>query len=201
MPSSRKTPDKQIAKLSIKISSMPEEAIDEIWFRAGIIYKDPGDNNALPDNVIMQIKKSENTAYPIVEKLCLEKGTITVEKLADQVKRLNYIGNAGISRKILSRKTFTNLSNETITKKELADMAKRIRNLPEKKIDELWASLGFIYTNKGNNKAMANTTIRLIKESKENAEYETLSLFDETHINDIMNELQRIQNSIKKNNR
>lgn len=199
MPISGKTRDHQISILSTQISAMPKEAIDEIWFRAGVIYKKAGDNNALPDKVILQIKGSENTAYELVEKLCSEKGIDAVVKITNQVGKLNYLGNSGINRKILDSKSFTNLSGETITKKELTDIAKRIRSLPEERIDELWANIGFIYTKKGNNRAMPDSTIKLIKKSKENAEYETMILFDEANIKDITSELQRIQKSIKKN--
>ncbi len=199
MPLSGKIPDNRIFRLSRQISSMPKEVIDEIWFRAGVIYKETGDNNALPDDVIKQIKGSKNIAYGFVEKLCSEKSIAAVAKITNQVGKLTYLGNAGIGRKILNSKSFTNLSGETITKKDLADIAARIRNLPEEKIDALWADLGFIYTNKGNNKAISDNAIKRIKESKENAEYETLSLFDETHITDIINGLQRIQLSTKKN--
>ena len=195
---SEKTYDNQIAKLSRQISSMSKEAIDEIYFRVGVIYKETGDNNALPDDIIMQIKGSESIAYALVEKLCSEKGIAAVTKIVNQVGKLSYLGDARISRKILNSKNFTNLSGEKITKKELEDIAAKIRNLPEEKIDELWAYLGFIYAEKGNNKAIPNTTIKLIKESKENAEYETLSLFDETHITDLVNGLERIRQSTKK---
>lgn len=86
---------------------------------------------------------------------------------------------------------------EGLTNKEISELASRVRKLPEKSIDELWFRLHFIYTEKGQNKAMSPENMVLIKKSQNGAEILVENLFTEESISDIRRELEKIEGEIK----
>jgi predicted S18 family serine protease len=90
----------------------------------------------------------------------------------------------------------TNEFHETITKDKLAAIAKRVRALPDATIDELWFSVGFIYSEKGSNKAISQKEIKQLKKSEANAEMFVAHLFQETKVNDIEKELRKLETKL-----
>lgn len=89
----------------------------------------------------------------------------------------------------MTRTTETNEFGEIVKRSELKKIAKRIIALPDDMIDELWFRIGFIYAERGTNKAVPDRFIKRIKESMEEAESALDALFTESRIELIRKEL------------
>ncbi len=104
----------------------------------------------------------------------LGRGTVTITKLSDYTVVRSKRNN--------NHSYLSNWYHETITEKEYNDILGRIMKLPEDKIDELWFRVGYIHSNKGENKAIKPSDVKRIKESEDAARSFFVPLFEETHI-------------------
>ncbi len=96
-----------------------------------------------------------------------------------------------------AHETITNESGEKLTYNEKTEIVNRIRKLTETEIDELWFGVGFVYSDKDNNKALKEEYIKEIKNSPESAELYFESLFQETHLEKIYAKLKEIEEASK----
>ena len=183
----------EVQRIANRISALSEDKIDQLWFRLGFIYKrcqTEGElNDAIDERRIRILKDSKEGAYKITKEL------VNRISIASIKETLNDIENepATNSIDILNETEFTNQSGEKISRKELGTIASRIRCLPDKKIDELWYKMGFIYSKKGKNKALNTRRIKDIKKSTRDAEIEFLKLFEESQMASIRKNLSDIE--------
>ena len=94
-------------------------------------------------------------------------------------------------------KMITNEFREKLTYNEKTEIVNRIRKLTGTEIDELWFGVGFVYSDKDNNKALKDEYIKEIKNSPESAELYFESLFQETHLEKIYAKLKEIEEASK----
>lgn len=95
-------------------------------------------------------------------------------------------------------KELINEFGEKISEKELKELSQRIRRLSDEEIDELWHSCEFIYTYREEKfKAITQEYINKIKESLESAEDIVWNLVAESHIDNVKQNLSKIEDSIK----
>ncbi|MDE1825098.1 MAG: hypothetical protein KGH61_02815 [Candidatus Micrarchaeota archaeon] len=85
--------------------------------------------------------------------------------------------------------TIVNEFDDSITKREISELIGRIRNLGLGKIDEFWFRNGFVFQDKGSNRAMPKKAIKDFIESDDKAEELLGMLFAETHLEDLRKQL------------
>ncbi len=183
---------KELQELAVRIRKLSEEKIDQLWFRVGLIYRDSDKDesqDAIDNHRINQIKKSEDKACELTKVLFLRTHLSSVRSALNQIEKEIPYPDVDI----LDKESFTNENGEEISKKELQELAGRIRKLSEEKIDQLWFKIGFIYKDRDDNKAIPTNLIRKIKETARGAEVGTLSLFDESRIESIKKNLEDLE--------
>lgn len=79
-------------------------------------------------------------------------------------------------------KIVRNEYSEKVEEKTINAIAKKIKKLSPSAIDELWFRVGFIYANRGKNKAISEKSIKEIKSSDKSARIYLLNLFTETKL-------------------
>ncbi len=83
---------------------------------------------------------------------------------------------------------------ETVSEKELEEMAKRFRKLSPKQIDEVWYRCGFIITDHEKGfKALRKTDIEAIVKGLDTAKEKVWDLVLETHVSDVKKALAEME--------
>ncbi|MDE1827703.1 MAG: hypothetical protein KGH65_00885 [Candidatus Micrarchaeota archaeon] len=86
-----------------------------------------------------------------------------------------------------------NESDDVITRGELAALAQRARKLTAQALDEFWFRNGFVFEDRGPNKAVPKEGIARMLESQEECETMLQMLFMETHLDDLRKTLADIE--------
>ena len=86
---------------------------------------------------------------------------------------------------------------ETLSSNELRDIARRVRGLPDLEIDRLWFKIGFIYSDRGENRAIGPDRVANIKGSENGALTEVVRLFTETKLDTIKRNLDSIETDLR----
>ncbi len=185
----------EIRTIASRVQKLPENKIDKLWLSLGFIYKknqkDYESNDAIDDHHINMIKSSDINAYEITKKLFMEIHIDLIGKTLDQIEREPVFNHPDI----LDNELFVNEYGERLSRIELKAIVNRIQKLSNEKIDELWFRVGFIYKNKGKNKALHPRQVKKIKETERGAKIEFLKFFDESKIENIKQTLIEIERS------
>ncbi|MDE1850855.1 MAG: hypothetical protein KGH54_03625 [Candidatus Micrarchaeota archaeon] len=92
-----------------------------------------------------------------------------------------------------AEQSIENESDDVITKGELAAIAERMRKLTPQALDEFWFRNGFVFEDRGSNKAVPKDGIRRMLGSQEECETMLQMLFMETHLEDLRKALADIE--------
>ncbi|MGI0141951.1 MAG: hypothetical protein ACREBF_04885 [Candidatus Micrarchaeales archaeon] len=89
--------------------------------------------------------------------------------------------------------TIENEFDDFISKKELAELASRVMKLTPQAVDDFWFRNGFVFEDRGNNKAVPKSGVKKMLESHEECETMIEMLFMETHLDDLRKNLADIE--------
>lgn len=182
----------EIHTIANRIRKLSESKIDKLWMSLGFIYKrtqkDYESNDAIDECRINMIKSSDTYAYEMTKNLFVEIHIDLIRKNLDQIEHEPVFNHPDI----LDNEFFVNEYGEKLSRFELKVIVHRIQKLSNEKIDELWFRVGFIYENKGKNKALHPRQVKKIKETERGAEIEFLKFFDESKIERIKQTLAEI---------
>ena len=89
----------------------------------------------------------------------------------------------------MEENTIQNEFDDKLTKRELLELIGRIRGLGQEKIDEFWFRNGFVFEDRGGNRAMPKKAVKDFMESDDKAEELLGMLFAETHLDDLRKQL------------
>jgi hypothetical protein len=93
--------------------------------------------------------------------------------------------------------TVRNEFGETLSSNELRDIARMVRDLPDLEIDRLWFKIGFIYSDRGVNRAIGPDRVANMKGSENGALTEVVRLFTETKLDTIKRNLDSIETDLR----
>ena len=88
-----------------------------------------------------------------------------------------------------------NEHGEVVDHRAVRDIAKRVRKLSKKEIEELWCGCGWVDSDKGENKALPPWRLNQIKEDQKSAEGQVYSLLMESPVEEVKKKLLEIENS------
>ncbi len=190
----------EIHDIANRIHKLPESKMDKLWLSLGFIYKKTQknyeSNDAIDESRVSMIKNSETDAYKMTKELFMAIHLDLIRKTLDQIEHETVFNHPDI----LDNEFFINEYGEKLSRTELKEIVNKIRSLSDEKIDELWYQVGFIYKNKGKNKALSTWRINEMKKTERGAEIEFLKFFDESKIESIKQTLDKImaqQNNTK----
>ena len=93
----------------------------------------------------------------------------------------------------MTEDSISNEFDDKITKKEIHELVARIRKLKPQAIDDFWFRCGFVFEDRGANKALPQKAINNIMKSDKEAEDLVTMLFVEAHLDDIRKQLADIE--------